>query len=262
LEADEKVKPKVLFAVFAVLCLIPECVAQATYTYQGSDICFNTAQGRMCFSQGTLTAAAGNILQSQAAGQPYGQSFSRQNAAGVAVGNLIGALIAAWIEHHRQVEAKKRALKEELTAYLDAEIAVLEETKRLHVSTAEQTELLKKLDPQHLQTWESAGKDSTEIVAIDDKIIALKKSYRTEVQGWKTVKGLDYALNDSKAGEKNLYNNSLQMAGVAYVVNQFFSAIAGYFQQPKIQATLVSPSSTSRKSLDRLAHSCDKRTAG
>lgn len=236
-------KSKALITLIGIFCLISECAAQAPYTYQGSEICFNaSAQGRMCFSQGTLTAAASDILQLQAAGQPYGQSFSRPNAAGAAVGSLIGALIAAWIEHHRQVEAKKRALKEELTAYLDAEIEVLEETKRLHLSTAEQQELLRKLDPEHLETWESAGKNSTEIVAHDDKLIALKKSYRTEVQGWKTVKGLDYALNDSKAGEKNLYNNSLQMAGLAYVANQFFSAIAGYFQQPKIQAVLLFPS--------------------
>jgi hypothetical protein len=213
----------------------------------------------MCFSQGTLTAEGSDMLQSQTARRPYAPSFSRQNAAGQAVGTLLASLIAAWIEHHRQIEAKRRALKEELTAYLDAEIEVLEETKQMHLSTAEQMELLKKLDPEHLQTWESAGITSPQIVALDDKLITLKKSYRKEVQSWKSVKGLEYALNDSKAGEKTMYNNSMEMAAVAYVCDQFFRAIAGYFQRPKEQAALTHSYPFCRFRQSRLYLPCNSR---
>lgn len=209
------------------------CLAQ-TWTYQGSQICFQSGPGNsMCFSQGTITATASNFLQSQAAGRPYDQSFRRGDAEGAAIGSLVGSLISSWIDHHRRVKAEEKALKQELLAYLDAEIEVYGENKRLIEDTVEQVSLLKRLDKPRFQTWEGVEKQmGEELVPIAEKEIQSVMDYRAKVdESFRTRKGLDYALNDKKAGAKTAYEIALKLTAVSFVMNQLYRALAGYYQR-------------------------------
>jgi hypothetical protein len=197
-----------------------------TWTYQGSNICYQS----MCFSQGTLTSAAGGLLQSQVSQQSW-QQQQNANQAGAAVGSLIGTLIAGWIHHHQQVKSEEKALKLELLKYVDAKIEVLQEMKKLHQDSAQQVLDLKQLDPSHRDSWEAVQKSMDEVIALDDKMIQLNVDYRGNVEkNFRTKKGLDYALNDKEAGAKNLYASALNLAAVAYVMNQFYRAVLGYIK--------------------------------
>lgn len=221
-----------------VVIVAAGCVSSSaqTWSYQGSNICYQS----MCFSQGTLTGAAGGLLQSQVSRQSWQQQNATQ--AGAAVGSLIGTLIAAWIQHHQQVKAEEKALKLELLKYVDAKIEVLQEMKKMHQDSAQQVLDLKQLDPSHRDSWEAVQKSMDEVIALDDKMIQLNVEYRGNVEkNFRTKKGLDYALNDKESGAKNLYANTLNLAAVAYVMNQFYRAVLGYIKYTIQVARLGNP---------------------
>jgi hypothetical protein len=186
----------------------------------------------MCFSQGTITATASDLLQSQLAGRPYEQSLTRTDAEGAAIGALVGSLISAWIDHHRRVKAEEKALKQELIAYLNAEIEVFRENKRLNEDTAEQMRLLKDLDKSNAQMWERGEQQAREgLLPLAEKQIQLTVNYHDDVdKNFMSRKGLEYALNDTKAGAKTMYELALKLAAVSDVINQLYRAVVGYYQ--------------------------------
>ena len=83
--------------------LVPHASLAQNWSYQGTQICFQSASNISCFSQGTIISTTSELMS-----QPANNSFNQAYQQGEAIGSVIGSLTNAWMAHRRQVKQKRK----------------------------------------------------------------------------------------------------------------------------------------------------------
>jgi hypothetical protein len=93
-----------LLGIVLALHVLSMCATAQSWTFQGTEICYNSATTTQCYARGTIS----NFVSER------DRAFERGAQAGRGVGALAGVLIAASLNHRRQVKIEADELTKEL----------------------------------------------------------------------------------------------------------------------------------------------------
>jgi hypothetical protein len=198
-------------------------MAAQTWTFQGTQICYNQGSAMQCYARGTIS----NFVSERE------RSFQAGRAAGQGAGSLAGVLIAAWLNHRQQVKVETEELTKELQAYFDEEFDLLRDEQTLESEDQESIDTLKTLDPIRKAAWSLQLQSSQKLYDSRAKYLSDLKGLLDMEMKEKRRKAMRYFIDHEPDGAKARYDRQRTMAAQCYVVNQFLKAlVASYRQQP------------------------------
>jgi len=213
-----------LSRVALLLVLCTAFAAAQSWTFQGTQICFNVnGPTTQCYARGTI----GNFV-----GQRE-RAFEAGRMAGQGVGSLAGVLIAAWLNHRQQVKIETEELTKEMHAYFDSEFDLLREEQTMESEDQQFITEIERLDPTRKAKWEAQLQSSQKLYEQRAKYLSNLKALLDAELKEKRRKALRYFIDHDPDGAKPRYDRQRTMAAQNYVVNQFLKALVeSYRQQP------------------------------
>ena len=215
---------KILSVVsFLVLVSVTVPAAGQTWTFQGTQICYNLGSTVQCYARGTISSFVGERERAFQSGRQAGQG----------VGSLAGVLIAAWLNHRQQVKIETEELTKELHAYYDAESDLLKDAQTMELEDQQSVTELQQLDPKRRADWNLQFQLSRKLYDARAKYISDLKGLLEMQMKEKRRKALHYFIDHDPDGAKMRYGRQRAMAAQSYVVNQFLKALVeSYRRQP------------------------------
>jgi len=212
-----------LAGIILAVCALSIAATAQTWTFQGTQICYNLGSTVQCYARGTISRFVGQRERAFESGRQAGQG----------VGSLAGVLIAAWLNHRQQVKIETEELTKELQSYFDAEFDLIQDEQRNESEDRQAVMQLEQLDPVRRAGWELQLQSSR-------KLYDQRAKYLSDLQGLlamevkeKRRKALRYFIDHDPDGAKARYGRQRTMAAQNYVVNQFLRAlVSSYRQQP------------------------------
>jgi len=207
-------------------------MAAQTWTFQGTQICYNLGSTVQCYARGTISSFVSDRERALQAGRTAGQG----------VGSLAGLLIAAWLNHRQQVKIETQELTRELQAYFDEEFDLLRDEQTLESEDQESINALEALDPIRSAAWKRQLESSQKLYGRRAKYVSDLKGLLSMEMKEKRGKAMRYFIDHEPDGAKARYGRQRTMAAQCYAVNQFLKALVESYrkQPPTEQEAIVS----------------------
>ncbi len=198
-------------------------MAAQTWTFQGTQICYNLGSTVQCYARGTISSFVNERERAFDAGRTAGQG----------AGALVGVLIAAWLNHRQQVKIETEELTKELQSYFDAEFELIQYEQVMESEDQQSITELEPLDSTRKAGWELQLDSSKKLYDQRAKYLSDLKGLLNMEMKEKRRKALRYFIDHEPDGAKARFGRQRTMAARGYVVNEFLKALVGsYRQQP------------------------------
>jgi hypothetical protein len=203
------------------ILLVTVSVTAQTWTYQGTQICYNMGSTVQCYARGTISNFAGDRQR----------AFDNAARAGAGVGSLAGVLIAAWLNHRQQVKIETQDLTKELQAYFDAEFDLLQDEQRMEAEDQDSITALERLDPSRKAAWDKQLAGSKKLYDERATYISNLKGLEVTEMKNKHRKAMRYFIDNEPDGAKARYGRQRRMAAQEFVINQFLKVLPESYRQ-------------------------------